>query len=126
MNPEQITTAWTLFVNVGVGVGVIVAFVKGVQYLFQMTPVSKLEERVKKVEAHDMSDNEKFKEIERRIDHIESKLSESENKMNRIDEGILRLGKSQILLLRHFATGNGQKEMAEEADDLTAFFIDRR
>lgn len=126
MSGEEITAAWTLFVNLGVGLGIIVAFVKGVQYLFQMTPVSKLEERVKKVEDHDKNDNEKFKEIERRIDQIENKLNLTDDKMDKIDEGIQRLGKSQILLLRHFATGNGQKEMAAEADDLTEYFIDRR
>lgn len=126
MTPQDISTAWTLFVQIGVGVGVIVAFVKGVQYLFQMTPTSKLETRVKKIEEHDTNDHEKFKEIEQRIEHLEQKINESEDKMNRIDEGIQRLGKSQILLLRHFATGNGQKEMAAEADDLTEYFIDRR
>lgn len=126
MNAESITTAWTLFVSIGVGVGVVVAFIKGIQYLFQLTPVSKLEQRVKKVEEHDSKDLERFTVIESRIERLEQKLNESDNKISRIDEGIQRLGKSQILLLRHFATGNGQKEMAEEADDLTEYFIDRR
>lgn len=126
MNAEAITTAWTLFVSIGVGVGVVVAFIKGVQYLFNLTPVSKLEHRVAKIEEHDTKDLERFGVLETRIDHLEQKLNESDSKISRIDEGIQRLGKSQILLLRHFATGNGQKEMAEEADDLTEYFIDRR
>lgn len=126
MTAEQITAAWSLIVTVGVGVGVIVALIKGMQFLFQMTPVSKLETRVSKIEDHDKNDNEKLKEIEQRIDRLEAKLSMTDDKMDKINEGIQRLGKSQILLLRHFATGNGQKEMAAEADDLTAYFIDRR
>lgn len=126
MEVAQATNAWLLFVSIAAGIGTIVAFIKGVQYLFEMTPVSRLEKRVKTVEEHDSHDFEKFKELERRMDDLERKLNESDNKINRIDEGVQRLGKSQILLLRHFATGNGQKEMAEEADDLTEYFIDRR
>ena len=126
MNPNDLTAVWSVFAVVGGAIVLIASVIKGVEYLFKLTPVSKLEDRVIKIEEHDKNDFEKFKEIERRIDNIEQKLNDSENKINRIDEGIQRLGKSQILLLRHFATGNGQKEMAEEADDLTAYFIDRR
>lgn len=125
MTGQDMTTVWSVFSVIGGAVVLIVSVVKGVEYLFKLMPVSKLEKRVKDIEEHDKNDFEHFREIERRIDHIEQKLSLSDDKMNRIDEGIQRLGKSQILLLRHFATGNGQKEMAEEADDLTAFFIDR-
>ena len=126
MTPNDITTVWAVFVSIGVGVGVIVAFIKGVQYLFQVSPTGKLSERVSKVEEHDAKDLERFSQLERRIEHLEIKVNESNSKISRIDEGIQRLGKSQILLLRHFATGNGQKEMQAEADDLTDYFIDRR
>lgn len=122
----DIATVWMLFVSIAGGVGVIVAFVKAVEYLFAMTPVSKLEKRVSKVEEHDANDLAKFREIDQRLSNLEYNMNESNSKISRIDEGIQRLGKSQILLLRHFATGNGQKEMAEEADDLTEYFIDRR
>ena len=125
MMPD-IATVWMLFVSIAGGVGVIVAFVKAVEYLFAMTPVSKLEKRVSKVEEHDANDLAKFREIDQRLSNLEHNMNESNSKISRIDEGIQRLGKSQILLLRHFATGNGQKEMAEEADDLTEYFIDRR
>ena len=125
MTPD-IATVWMLFVSIAGGVGVIVAFVKAVEYLFAMTPVSKLEKRVSKVEEHDANDLAKFREIDQRLSNLEHNMNESNSKISRIDEGIQRLGKSQILLLRHFATGNGQKEMAEEADDLTEYFIDRR
>ena len=126
MTPQDLTTVWTVFVSVGVGIGVVVAFIKGVQYLFEVSPTGKLSERVKKIEDHDTKDLERFNQLEQRIENLESKVNESNNKISRIDEGIQRLGKSQILLLRHFATGNGQKEMAEEANDLTDYFIGRR
>lgn len=122
----EVEMLWQVLGKVGVAVGVIVALIKGFQYLNSLMPVSRLEERVAKIEEHDANDFKKFEQIEERIDRLEHKLNESDGKISRIDEGIQRLGKSQILLLRHFATGNGQKEMAEEADDLTEYFIDRR
>lgn len=126
ITPGEINAVWSFVGKLGAGLAVIVALVKGFEYLMSKMPVSKLEERVKSIEEHDKKDLEHFKEIESRIETIERQLNESNNKITRIDEGIQRLGKSQILLLRHFATGNGQKEMADEADDLTEYFINRR
>lgn len=95
MAPE-ITTLWALFVAVASGMGIIVAFVKAVEYLFQMTPVSKLEKRVSAVEEHDKKDLKKIEQIEERITDLEHKLGESYNKITRIDESITKIGKSQI------------------------------
>lgn len=125
ITPNEIEIVWSFVGKIGAIVAVIVALIKGFEYLMSKMPVSKLEQRVKVIEDHDKNDFEKFKTIEIRLDSVESKLKESDDKISRIDEGIKRLGQSQILLLRHFATGNGQKEMAEEADSLTAYFIDR-
>lgn len=124
----QVTTVWLLFVSIAAGIGTIVAFIKGVQYLFEMTPTSRLEKRVKIIEDHDTSDFAKFKDLERRIDDLERKLNESDNKISRIDEGIQQIVQSQISVLHHLATGNGQKEMLQEAERLTEYFIkyDRR
>jgi septal ring factor EnvC (AmiA/AmiB activator) len=122
---NEIEIVWSFVGKLGAILAVIVALMKGFEYLMSKMPVSKLEERVKAIEEHDKNDFEKLKKIEMRLDSVENKLKESDDKISRIDEGIKRLGQSQILLLRHFATGNGQKEMAEEADSLTAYFIDR-
>lgn len=122
---NEIEIVWSVVGKLGAILAVIVALMKGFEYLVSKMPVSKLEERVKAIEEHDKNDFEKLKKIEMRLDSVENKLKESDDKISRIDEGIKRLGQSQILLLRHFATGNGQKEMAEEADSLTAYFIDR-
>lgn len=122
---NEIEIVWSVVGKIGAILAVIVALMKGFEYLMSKMPVSKLEERVKIIEDHDKNDFEKLKNIEHRLDSVENKLRESDDKISRIDEGIKRLGQSQILLLRHFATGSGQKEMAEEADSLTAYFIDR-
>ena len=122
---SEIEAVWSVIGKIGVVVGVLVALIKGFQYLMSLTPTSKLEHRVLEIEKHDKNDLEKFKSIEVRLDALESKITESDDKMKRIDEGIQRIGKSQILLLKHFVTGNGQQEMSKEADELTAYFIDR-
>lgn len=122
---SEIDAVWTVIGKIGVIVGVLVALIKGFQYLMSLTPTSKLEQRVKQIEEHDKNDFEKLKNIEVRLDALESKITESDDKMKRIDEGVQRIGKSQILLLKHFVTGNGQQEMSKEADELTAYFIDR-
>lgn len=122
---SEIDAVWTVIGKIGVIVGVLVALIKGFQYLMSLTPTSKLEQRVKQIEEHDKNDFEKLKNIEVRLDALESKITESDDKMKRIDEGVQRIGKSQILLLKHFVTGNGQQEMSREADELTAYFIDR-
>lgn len=122
---SEIEAVWSVIGKIGVVVGVLVALIKGFQYLMSLTPTSKLEQRVLEIEKHDKNDLEKFKNIEVRLDALESKITESDDKMKRIDEGIQRIGKSQILLLKHFVTGNGQQEMSREADELTAYFIDR-
>lgn len=122
---SEIEAVWSVIGKIGVVVGVLVALIKGFQYLMSLTPTSKLEQRVLEIEKHDKNDLEKFKSIEVRLDALESKITESDDKMKRIDEGIQRIGKSQILLLKHFVTGNGQQEMSKEADELTAYFIDR-
>lgn len=122
---SEIEAVWSVIGKIGVVVGVLVALIKGFQYLMSLTPTSKLEQRVLEIEKHDKNDLEKFKNIEVRLDALESKITESDDKMKRIDEGVQRIGKSQILLLKHFVTGNGQQEMSKEADELTAYFIDR-
>lgn len=126
ITPSEAEAVWSVVGKLGAVLALIVAMVKGFEYLMSKMPVSKLEERVKVVEDHDKSDHERLKNIETRIDNLEVKIEHTDGKIKEVNEGITRIGKSQILLLRHFATGNGQKEMADEADELTDFFIDRK
>ena len=126
MTPNDMTAFWSVIVNVGVAVGVIVALIKGVQFLFELTPTAELKKRVTKIEEHDAKDLERFTSIERRIEDMERKLGDTDKNISHIDEGIQRLVQSQISLLHHLATGNGQKELLEEAENLSEYFISRK
>jgi len=126
MTPNDMTAFWSVIVNVGVAVGVIVALIKGVQFLFEMTPTADLKKRVTKIEEHDAKDLERFSNIESRIEDMERKLNDTDRNISHIDEGIQRLVQSQISLLHHLATGNGQKELLEEAENLSEYFISRK
>ena len=126
MNANDMTAFWSVIVNLGVAVGVIVALIKGVQYLFELTPTADLKKRVSRIEEHDQKDLERFTTIEKRIEDMERKLGDTDRNIAHIDDGIQRLVQSQISLLHHLATGNGQKELLEEAEKLSEYFINRR
>ena len=126
MTQSDMTAFWTVIVNLGVAVGVIVALIKGVQYLFELTPTADLKKRVSRIEEHDQKDLERFSSIEKRIEDMERKLGDTDRNIAHIDDGIQRLVQSQISLLHHLATGNGQKELLEEAEKLSEYFINRR
>ena len=70
---SEIEAVWSVIGKIGVVVGVLVALIKGFQYLMSLTPTSKLEQRVLEIEKHDKNDLEKFKNIEVRLDALESK-----------------------------------------------------
>lgn len=122
---NEISIAWELVGKIAAVVGVIVAIVKGVEYLNSLMPTTKLEKRIDGIEEKQKKDFEHLKAIDAKIEHLEMQVTDTQTQIQEVNEGIQRIGKSQISLLRHFVTGNGQKEMADEADDLTEWFIDR-
>ena len=122
---EEINVAWYLIGKIAAIIGVIVAIVKGVEYLNSLTPTARLEKRVDVIDEKQKKDFEHLKAIDAKIEHLELQVIDTQTQIQEVNEGIQRIGKSQISLLRHFVTGNGQKEMADEADDLTEWFIDR-
>lgn len=122
---NEISIAWELVGKIAAVIGVIVAIVKGVEYLNSLMPTTKLEKRVDGIEEKQKKDFEHLKAIDAKIEHLELQVTDTQTQIQEVNEGIQRIGKSQISLLRHFVTGNGQKEMADEADDLTEWFIDR-
>ena len=117
--------AWSVVGKVGACLAVIVAIVQGVRYLYSMAPSAKLEKRVDKVEEHLAADYEHLKEIDQKLEKLSEKVQHTDDELKVLNEGINRIGKSQITLLRHFVSGNGQQEMQKEAEDLTEFFINR-
>ncbi len=125
MNPTELEVVWSFVGKLAAVVGVLVALVKGYQFLRSLTPISKLELRVGEAEQKLRNDYDHLKKIDEQIEHLEKTSDDTQLQIKEVNEGIQRIGKSQISLLRHFVTGNGQKEMADEADDLTEWFIDR-
>ena len=121
----EIEATWSLIGKVGAVLALLVAMIKGIQYLYSLSPSSKLEKRVDKVEEHLASDYEHLKEIDAKIEKLTEKVQHTDDELKVLTEGINRIGKSQISLLRHFVSGNGQDEMRREAEDLTDFFITR-
>ena len=122
---SEISVAWELVGKIAAVIGVIVAIVKGVEYLNSLMPTTKLEKRIDGIEERQKKDLEHFQRIDAKIEHLEVQVTDTQTQIQEVNEGVRRIGKSQISLLRHFVTGNGQKEMTDEADDLTDWFIDR-
>lgn len=122
---SEISVAWELVGKLAAVIGVIVAIVKGVEYLNSLMPTTKLEKRIDGIEEKQKKDFEHLQRIDAKIEHLEIQVTDTQTQIQEVNEGVRRIGKSQISLLRHFVTGNGQKEMTDEADDLTDWFIDR-
>ena len=122
---SEIDAVWLVVGKAAAIIAVIVGIIQGVHYLVSLMPTAKLEKRVSEIEVKSKKDYEHLQAIDLKISALEQKINDTESKLNEVSEGIQRIGKSQISLLRHFVTGNGQKEMADEADDLTDWFIDR-
>lgn len=125
IDPSEIEALWSLTGKVGAVLAAIVALIKAYQFLVQLTPVAKLEKRVTACEKHDETDFNRINGLEKRVIELEKKTDEVAAKIDRVDEGIQRLGKSQISLFRHMIDGNGVDKMREEEEDLTEFFIKR-
>ena len=122
---DEINAAWSLIGKIGVALAVIVGVITSVKYLYGLLPTAKLETRVNDMEAKQKDGFERLAKLDSEIAEIKKKFEFTEKQLMQMNEGINRIGKSQISLLHHFATGNGQKEMMKEADDLTEFFVDR-
>lgn len=121
----ELEATWSLIGRIAVLVATIVGLIKGCEYLFSFLPSAKLEKRVDKIEEMTKNDFEHIKDIDARLNMYEKRINETGAEIEQLNEGIQRIGESQITLLRHFVTGSGQKEMEDEADNLTRFFIGR-
>ena len=122
---QEFESFWVVIGKAGAGIGLIVAIVQGIRYLYTLMPSSKLEKRVDKIEELQVKDYEHLKKIDQKIENLEMKTENTQIKLNELSEGIQRIGKSQIALLRHTIDGNGIDKMREEVEDLTDYFIDR-
>lgn len=121
----DIETFWMVVGKGAAIIGVIVAILQGVRYIYSVMPSAKLEKRLDNAEEKLQKDYEHLQEHDREIKGLKEKTDNTEKKLEQVGEGIQRIGKSQIALLRHSIDGSGTDKLREEADDLTEFFIDR-
>lgn len=120
------TPAFNELLTVFGWIAIIVTGIKGVQYLFGISPTGKLSQRMSEAESKLSNDYVRLEDMDRRLSDLETKLDDTKAETKKINESLLMLGKSQISMLRHMADGNGKDELLKEADKLTDFFIDNR
>lgn len=125
INPNELEVVWALVGKVGAGIALIVALIKGAQFLFSLTPTSRLEIRVKKCEENLDKDYKRLERVDADILEIKKVQNGNQEDLKKLSKGINKIGTSQITLLRHMIDGNGIEEMKAEADDLTKFFIEQ-
>jgi len=121
----ELETFWTVVGKGAAIIGVVVAIIQGIRYLYSIMPSAKLEKRMELAEVKLQKDYEHLQEHDRDIKGLKEKTDLTEAKLNEMNGGIQRLGKSQIALMRHMIDGNGIDQLREEADDLTEYFIER-
>lgn len=121
--PSEIEALWSALGKIGAIIVALGGFVKMAQYLFSLTPTSKLEIRVKKCEDNLQKDFNHFERLDNEIVEIKKSQQKYGDELQKAVNGINKIGTSQISLLRHMADGNGVDELRAEAEDLTKFFI---
>lgn len=103
---------------------------KAVEYLLAKTPTARLFAEMEEMKKHLDSDNKQLKKHDNELCELKtamkemSKTVESQNKY--LNEAINMLGTSQISMINHMITGNGQEELKKERDEMTDFFINRQ
>lgn len=126
---ENIKITWETIGQLGVVMAAIVGIIKSYQFLRSQTSVAKLEETVKKNTENLDKDFKRLERIDTRIDDIEQKLlqqrKDTNEELDKINEGINILGSSMASLINHTIDGNGVDKMREERDKLFDFFIKR-
>ena len=122
---SQIDSAWILVGKILAILTVIVGLIKAVEFLWDKSPTSKIESRLKEAELRLEKGDKRFDEIDRKIISIEEKIDRTQDQIKEISKGIQMLGKAEISLINHMINGNGIDEMRKEVKELTDYFIER-
>ena len=125
VNPNELEVVWALVGKVGAGIALIAALIKGAQFLFSLTPTSRLEIRVKKCEQDLEKDLKHLEKHDAEIEAVRKGQEGYKIGLEHAVKGINKIGTSQISLLRHMIDGNGIEEMKAETEELTKFFIEK-
>ena len=126
LTQSEIEALWSIAGKIGAAIVALGGFVKMAQYLFSITPTSRLGVRVKKCEMLLEKDYQHLQQIDSDIKDIRKEHEADRAELRNAVKGINKLGTSQISLLHHMIDGNGIEEMKKEADDLTKFFVEEQ
>ena len=109
---------WQELLMIAGAIGTIVAGIKGVQYLFSLTPTSKLQTTVNKHSAD-------IKEHEEHLKRIDRKMDDTDEKLDKINGSLNALGIALATLINHEIDGNDTKKLIDVRDELFKQFIER-
>lgn len=120
---------WQDMLMVAGAVGTIVAAIKGVQYLFSLTPTSKLQSQVEKHEERLAKDKTRLDDHEVHLQKIDIQVKQNDEKIDKmsaeIRSSINTLGMALASLINHEIDGNDTKKLTEVRDELFKKFIER-
>ena len=109
---------WQDLLMIAGAIGTIVAGVKGVQYLFSLTPTHKIQTTMDRHSAELKDHDEHLKRIDRKLDDTDEKLDKITSSLN-------ALGIAIATLINHEIDGNDTKKLTEVRDELFKQFIER-
>lgn len=108
-------------------IAVVVAAIKGIQFLFSITPTGKLKEQVEKNTENLTRDYKRLEKIDSRINGIEQRIIDFEHlhetEIAEIKESLDVIGSSLTAMLTHMAEGNGVDKLKEQRDKLMDYYI---
>ena len=116
---------WQNVLMIAGAIGTIVAGIKGVQYLFSLTPTSKLQAQVNKHSEYLTKDRDRLDEHDLHLKQIDRKLESADQKTEEIRTSINTLGIALATLINHEIDGNDKNKLIEVRDDLFKKFIER-
>ena len=120
---------FTKFLEMCVWIALVVSAIKGLQFLFSITPTGKLKQQVDKNTEHLQADFERFKKLESEISNINSKIDQMERERSedtkKLTASLNMIGSSVASILNHMIDGNGIDEMKTERDKLMIHFINK-
>jgi len=120
---------FTKFLEMCGWIALVVSAIKGLQFLFSITPTGKLKQQVDKNTEHLQADFERFKKLESEISNINSKIDQMERERSedtkKLTASLNMIGSSVASILNHMIDGNGIDEMKTERDKLMIHFINK-
>ena len=110
-------------------IAVVVAAIKGIQFLFSITPTGRLKEQVEKNTDNLDKDFKHLERVDIHLTEIDKKLLELEERyqheIKEVNGSLEMIGHSLTVMLTYMAEGDGVDKMKEQRDKLMEYFIKR-